>query len=90
MATMKVHEINLDRDSENGDTPLYVNLANGTQLVIWASGNSLSVRVPMYDGQPHRNAEEIDITLPVAEDIGTQCDQTDREGNFHVTATHRH
>lgn len=89
MAVMRVSEITIERDSRETDTPLYVNLPDGRQLVIWASG-SFSIRVPMYEGQNTRYAEEIAVTLPTAEDMGKLCNKTDDTGNFRLTATHRH
>lgn len=90
MPVIHVSEIDIRPDSEKGTGPLYVNLPNGTQVIIWPSGNSLSIRVPMYDGQEPRYMEEIEIDMPAADQLQTLCNQTDAVGNFTVTATHRH
>lgn len=79
---MRVHEIDIERDGSI-DTPLRVNLPDGRQLVIWAGGHGISVRLPTRAGH-----EEIVIDLPVTEHLATHCNE--ETGEFRVTAFHRH
>jgi hypothetical protein len=90
MATMHVSEITIERDSPETDTPLAINLPDGRQLVLYASGH-FTVRLPLYAGDKAAETErpaEIDIVLPVPADLSSCCNE--ETGDFTITAWHRH